>query len=220
MAGLPDNYQKDLDERMQLGYKLVDEGDDLNASEVWLELWEKMKLVMKGNNIKFVEDLDERFYGRQSIFNWATDFELALLNAGNQDKSKLQDSIDYCTEFLAKSKNQNTYNNLGMKRVIAESNFQLGKYKEGERLYKKYTDEHPESAWGWINWSDQYWMFAKEENKNIERAVEILEQGLQVDALDDMDGLIDRLRELYKEAGMTDKLIEPKQKDLKKKKAI
>lgn len=93
-----------------------------------------------------------------------------------------------------------------MKRVIAESYYEIGDLEEGERLFQKYTKMYPTIGWGWINWSDMYWIFAKDKNKDKDRAIRILKEGLEIDNVQDRDAFYERLIEIYKNCNMLDEM--------------
>lgn len=199
---LDSQTQQELDDLMQKGYKLSMSGDAEGAASVWIELWKKALDTMETYNLESVEELDKSFHGMQCFFNWASDFDLELENVGRKNSDFLQYRIDFCREYVARSEDACEGNILNMKRAIAESYFELGQADEGENLFKEYLQQYPTWGWGWIGWSDQYWLFAKEDNKNSEKAIEILKQALEVDGLEDRFDVLDRLSDIYTELGM------------------
>jgi uncharacterized protein YecA (UPF0149 family) len=162
--------------------------------------------------INFVEDLDKSFKGLQSIYNWAPDFEMELSNASAEDKSFAQKRIDFCTEFITRSKDKNGHNIIEFKRAIAESYFYLGKKDEGEKLFEELVKRHPTVGWVWIGWSDQYWIFAQKKNKDKEKAVNILKQTLEVEGLKDKFDVLERLKDLYTELNVNEEAEQIQQK--------
>ena len=48
-----------------------------------------------------------------------------------------------------------------LKRAIAETVLLLGDFRKGEELFQGYLFENPKWDWGWIGWSDQYWLFKR-----------------------------------------------------------
>lgn len=111
--------------------------------------------------------------------------------------------INFCQEYVVRSEDVDGTNILNMKRAIAESYFELGQEDEGETLFKEITAKFPTWGWGWIGWSDQYWIFAKEKNKNSEKAIHILQQALDIEGLEDRFDVLDRLSDIYTDLGMT-----------------
>lgn len=91
---------------------------------------------------------------------------------------------------------------MNMKRAIAETNFRLGRKAEGERLFEEITEEYPFWSWGWIGWSDMYWLFAQEDDKNSDKAIALLQRALQENELDERHEVQQRLKDLYLDLGM------------------
>ena len=91
------------------------------------------------------------------------------------------------------------------KRAIAETHFLLGNVKKGEELFEIYLSENPKWGWGWIGWSDQYWL-CESENANYIKGEDILLKALAVTDLEDRDCVEDRLLELYSESDQDKKL--------------
>ncbi|MDC3413534.1 SEC-C metal-binding domain-containing protein [Aquibacillus sp. 3ASR75-11] len=208
---LTDKLQHELDELMQRGYTISSSGDSVSACTVWSELWKRILETMERYKIEYIEDMDKAFHGLQSIYNWSTDFETELGNALRKDKSIAQTRINFCNEYISKSRKKDDFNNLVKRRMVAESYFELGKVEEGEKLYSEFVREYPTDGWGWINWSDQYGLFANKENKNGEKAISILEAGLEIEGLKDRYDVLERLRNLYDGLDMKQKAKEIQQ---------
>jgi tetratricopeptide (TPR) repeat protein len=201
-ATLDKQLQQELDDLMQAGYKLSRSRDAVGAVQIWTKLWEKAVETMESYKLAYVSELDESFHGLQSFYNWACDFEMELTNDGRKDPLYLQHKIDFCREFVARSENKFEHNIMEMKRAIGETYFELGNAAEGDALFREYLTESPDYGWGWIGWSDQYWVMAKENNKNSDRAIQILKQALKVEELEDRLDVLDRLADIYDELEM------------------
>lgn len=63
-------------------------------------------------------------------------------------------------------------------------------------------EEHSAWGWGWIGWSDQYWLYAEEGNKDSEKAISILKQALEVEGLEDRHDVLERLYDVYTDLGL------------------
>lgn len=209
---LENKLQHELNDLMQKGYKFAMSFDSIAASSVWINLWKKIKDTMRTYNLEYVEELENAFHGVESIYNWSADFEMELGNATRKDKDFAQSRIDFCNEYIDRYRDKNEPNLLNMKRAIAESYFDLGRSEEGDRLFQKYLEESPTWGWGWIGWSDQYWMLAQEGNKNSEKAIHILKQALKVEGLKDKFDVLERLDDLYTELDMFEKSAEIKKR--------
>ena len=72
-----------------------------------------------------------------------------------------------------------------MKISISESYIKLGRQNEGDKLFESYLKDDPEWGWGWIGWSDCYWIFHGNEQNDYEKAEAILKKALSVKGLHD-----------------------------------
>ncbi|MBO0861327.1 MAG: SEC-C domain-containing protein [Chloracidobacterium sp.] len=75
---------------------------------------------------------------------------------------------------------------------VAESYFELGETARTDSLYHEWLDGDPQWGAGWIEWSDHY-RFTQTLARNLERAEELLKEGLSVSGVRDFDTLTERL---------------------------
>lgn len=211
--------QNEWEDLMQEGYDYSIKRNSVEAARLWRELWNRMHAVMKTDENISMEDIDDAFHGQQSIYNWTTDFELELGNASNDDKSFARTRIEFCETYIARYKSQSEPNLEGMKWALCESYFDLGEQDEGERLFQKYLDESPTLGWGWVGWSDQYGIFANKNNKDNEKAIQILKKALEVEGLQDRFHVLERLDDLLMEMGRDQEAAEVREKVLDEMKA-
>lgn len=211
------DLQKQLDELMQKGYALSMAGDSKAAADIWITFWKKINEAMDTCHIEFMEDMNKTFKGRESIYNWVMDFEMELTNAAREDRNYHLKKIDFCSDYISRSKDKNEFNILVLKQEHAVAHFELGKTEEGEELFRKFVTEHPTSGWGWIKWSDRY-RFVPNETKNLHKTIHILNQALEVEGLEDRFDVLERLEDAYKEVDLKEESLEVGQKieDLKK----
>jgi hypothetical protein len=72
---LPDRISfEQIDERMQEGYRLLEERRTAEACDAWWQVWEwlKDKVTPERNTLKA---LDRDFRGTQAVFNWCQDLD-------------------------------------------------------------------------------------------------------------------------------------------------
>ncbi|MFB6367805.1 SEC-C metal-binding domain-containing protein [Paenibacillus elgii] len=216
---MENNWKNEFNEQMQEGYDLAIAGNGLAAIQLWIDLWNKILDTMQMLQIHYVDEFDKAFDGEQYIGNWAIDFDVELENASRKNKEFAQMRIDFCTQYISKSKDHKDNNILEMRRAIAESYFELGNNDKGERLFKEYTEQHPDFGWYWIGWSDQYGLYANEGNQNFEKAIDILKQALKIEGLRDRFDVLERLDDLYMELGKHQEAAEVRQDILDQMKA-
>ncbi|MDW7650373.1 MAG: SEC-C metal-binding domain-containing protein [Bacillota bacterium] len=202
LSKLPKELQKRLDEKMQAGYRLMYADNDPGAADEWLEVWEMIKSAMDEYGINSIEDFDREFEGKEPVYNWSGDFEMTLENAGRGNSLYLEKRIVFCREYIERYHDRTDYNIMNMKRAVAESYFRLGQKADGELLFQKITEEYPFWSWGWIGWADMYWLFGREEDKNSDKAIALLQRALQEKELDERHEVQQRLKDLYLDLGM------------------
>jgi len=189
-----------LNERMQEGYKLSLEGELAAACDAWMRLWRDIEWEMEARGIATIEEFEPIFDGDQYLTKWANDFDIALYNASLEDKAYAKLRVGFCSAYLRRIP-QDGPDGLNFRKAVAEAYFRLGKAGEGEAAYRELTEDRPAWAWSWIGWAEQYGNYGEEENRDPERGIAILKRALEVDGLEDREFVLERLQDLYEEAG-------------------
>lgn len=176
------------------------ENDPLAAADAGLRTWIYLKNLMIVLNAKDVCDIEhETMY---DLLYWASSLSNNLFSASRKDESYIQKKHAFCKEYTEMHENYLSKNmrNLGnIRRAFAECYSDMGDLETFDRLYTKWLQDEPDWGWGWIGWSDSYWLFLGNNKKNVEKALSILEQGLAVKGVNDKNHIIDRLNSLKKE---------------------
>ena len=196
-SGMP-NF-KMLDDKIYLGYRLLEEGKGIEVCNLWWDAWNDIIYLMDHHEISGISAFDNEFRGTQSVFNWASDFDIELHNEGKYNESFLHKRIEFCSEYIKRSEDKKQLNIENMKRSIAESYIDLGRQKEGDELFESYLIEDPKCGWGWISWSDCYWIFSGDEQNDYQKAEAILKKALIVEGLQDREHVMERLMNFYKD---------------------
>jgi len=185
-----------LDEMMQKGYDLLREDMVTEACDLWLEVWEELKKEFL-TEPKSIEKADNVFCGAQSLYNWCQDLEMELGNAGLDNRTYYEKRIKFIQEFCSLFSESDRLIMENMKRAEAESYFALGRVEQGEKLFARLIEEFPKSAWVYIGWADQYWLFPFSEDfsPNYEKAERIYRLALEKDT-DDREAVLERLKGL------------------------
>lgn len=192
----------DIDKMIQEGYKHQVENNKETAVEIWMIVWGKLKEAFQNENIKTVKEFDDILNGTQFISNWLTDLDNLLWELSNNTRKQhyrkklCNYRIKFNTEALAYYKKVDKLCLENARRAIADSYYLLGDIDKAEELYKEFLEEDPTWGWGWIGWSDNYWL-CKHENADYKKGEEILVKALEVKNLRDWGDVGDRLLELY-----------------------
>lgn len=189
-----------LDDKITLGYKFLRKNSQATC-DIWWEAWHDIIYLMGEHNISDIIVFDDLFRGTQFITNWATDFEDILYCAGNENPQYFEMRIDFCRDYIERYPYQSELNIENMKRAIAESYFLSGKVDEGEKLFARYLTEDPSWGWGWINWSDCYWVLSSKHANDYNKGEELLKKALAIEEVRDREDILERLMCLYNETG-------------------
>lgn len=197
-----------IDKTIQDGYALLLEDKQLEGCDKWLEVWEDIKFLMAETRSKDVYEIDKKFDWTQSISNYVQDLEAELHNAGIDDKSFHQKRIDYCRELLQYCGGHEPITE-NTRRAIAETYADLGDYETCDRLFEEWLDDDPAWGWGYIGWSDGYYLLSTRK-KQYEKAENILLGALGQHDLRDRVDVLSRIVELYSQMKNTGKAQEYK----------
>jgi predicted nucleic acid-binding protein len=91
----------------------------------------------------------------------------------------------------------------------------MGEVKAAEARFAALIEASPDWAWGYIGWSDQYWLF-KNSPKDYDKAEAILQRALARPNLEDRSDVLDRLNDLRKEQAQARVAKRPQKRQRKK----
>jgi hypothetical protein len=201
---LPDRPSFELiDDQMQAGYEASVEGNDVEACRIWSKVWQALLSIIDEQQMGSVDELDDRFGGTQSVFNWLSDFEMALGNAAVKDLAFAEQRVSFCRAVIERFSDDDTLRIQNCKRALADSMRRLGDAAGADALYSQWLRDDPQWGWGWIGWSDDHYLFAPGEQADGDRALQILRQGLTVSGVRDRRYMLERLADLCEDLGRT-----------------
>jgi tetratricopeptide (TPR) repeat protein len=196
-----------LDDKMQAGYDQLASAGAVAACRAWLDAWADVLRIFDKTGAQTIGEFDERFRGSQSLFNWLQDFEAELWNAGLEDRQFLTVRIAVCEEGLRRFRADEDLMTENRRRAMAESYFELGAAEEAEALYRGWLKLDPRWGWGWIGWSDCY-QFTRTESRDLNRAEQLLREGLAIADIRDRSDIVERLADLCEEQGRNEEATE------------
>lgn len=172
-------------------------GDFVQASQMGFQTWDHLKKLMILLNVTSLYELEY-----QTIFDllsWASTFIVNLNNASRQDPTFFQAYYLFCKEYVTMHGHylEKDMRNLGsIRRALADCSVRQGDFVACDLLYAQWLRDEPDWGWGWIGWSDSYYLFNGKREKNKERARQLLEQGLAVPHVRDRHHIETRYQEL------------------------
>jgi hypothetical protein len=195
---MPDKFNIEMiDDAIQEGYKVLDNGDYKEGLEKWNKAWIIIKTIVP-SYITSVEEVDDFMYNllTQFIINWCQDYDMELGSAGLKDESYSMRRIEYCREFRQLFPDSDELIIQNMIRGEAEAYATLGNVNVAEKLFKEFIAEFPGDPWGYIGWADIYvWPAYRKVQKDLDKAEKIYRKGLEVCTYD-KDVILDRLESL------------------------
>lgn len=191
---------EELNGLMQAGYALISANQATKGCNQWLAAWEQVKKLATPA-MRDVDAFDDAYPGLlQSVFNWSQDLEMELHNVGLNESVYFEHRIHYAREYLAQFPEDSADRHINFRRAEGEALWLLGRIKKAESVYQRLIETYPDHAWGYIGWSDQYYMWGKDNTpRDYKLAEKILRQALARPALDDRGSVEDRLAGLFEQ---------------------
>jgi len=165
-------------------------------------VWEHLLELMKMLQAKSVYEIDQRQATIYDLLAWASEYADTLHSASMKDNSYISKKLEFCEKYLEMhdSMLDRDVRNLGNIRVsLAETYYQVGRSSEADALFREWLSAEPDWGWGWIGWSDCYWLWnIPNMKKDFNKAKMILEEGLSVPQVLDIDYMKERYSDLRK----------------------
>jgi tetratricopeptide (TPR) repeat protein len=189
-----------LDDLMQAGYTLIyDQNQLAGGCDRWLEAWELVKQLATPA-MRTPEAFDRAYPLAQSVFNWTSDMEMELGNAGLSDARYHEHRMRFVREYLSQFPDEDGLSYLNMRRAEGEALWHLGRQAEAEAVYRALVEKMPDQAWAYIGWADNYYL-GRGAVKDYPAAEAILRRALARPNLEDREDVLQRLIDMYDEWG-------------------
>ncbi len=146
-----------MDEMMTCGFDLIQEGRSLEGCDLWLQVWEKIKMRIRPED-RSLKRLDEIYKATFYVSNFVQDLEEALQGVGMIDRAYFEKRIQYCNEFctLFPDESENLLHN--MRRAVIESLIRLQKYEEAFQALDDLVRDYPENMWSYVEYGDTHFL--------------------------------------------------------------
>jgi hypothetical protein len=189
-----------------MGDEITDEdlaqrkGCPIEACRHGFRVWNHIQELMDMLRAKSVFELDQSRATIYDLLYWASAFADELHGASLKDKSFLSKQRDFCEHYVKMHGDMldKDVRNLGNIRIsLAETYYRMGRAKEADAFFHNWLSVEPDWGWGWIGWSDCYWLWEIPElERDFNKAERILREGVSVPNVRDLNYLGDRLSDL------------------------
>lgn len=180
------------------GYRLLQAQRTAEACDRWLAAWEIAKTLITPS-MRSLQDLEMAYSGAAVQFeDWCFELMYELENAGAIDSGYAHKRLIFVQEFLERFPDEDPHTQCEFLRGQGEALWRLGRQAEAEAHYAAAIERLPDEAWLYIGWADHYWLW-HDAPKDYARGEAILRRALARDTIDDRQGVLERLHDLYQE---------------------
>ena len=167
-----------IDDQMQNGYGLLNNGENMKACDQWWEVWKNILHIL-GTEVRTLESSDRVFNGSQSIHNWTQEFSLECYNAALNDGKYAQIGVQFCQEWLTQFSDENGLIEQNFRADLGQFHFLNNDIESGEKVLVKLIEDYPNKSIGYANLSDSL-ASTRGNSKpiNLPRAKKLLERAL------------------------------------------
>lgn len=197
-----------LDDKIQAGYDRQEQRDLAACAATWLDAWADVLRLCDATGIGSIDEFDDRFPLTQSLYNWLSDVEMELWNAGVNSREFLTARIGLCSEALRRFPGEEQWRIENLRRALAETYFEIGEHCTADELFESWLTADPRWGWGWIGWADCYRGSVKADPDDPHRAGELLLRGYSIHGVRDRADIADRLAFLCEDTGRSDEARE------------
>jgi len=191
-----------LDDWMENGYALLDE-DCFQACRIWMRVWKTFTDIYDVAGLS-IKQIDARFKGSQSFFNWCQDFEMALINASIDEKEFAEIGVSFLDEFVTCFADEDTDFVNQFKSSLGELYCRAGNQDTGEKVLADLIRKHPDRGVGYIGMETAVSIRKMDdESSALKERLNILEMAKNAPVMDgesyDLDRRIRHLKEMIQD---------------------
>lgn len=157
------------------GANLTEQGEFVKAMDLWLQVWDAIKLRQDGSKtLLMLADAYAQYFFVQEFVQ---DLELELQNAGLENPAYFRKRIHFCREFCELFPEADRELIINMRRAIADSYHYLGEAEKAETCYAQLVADFPQYYGSYLAWGDYYYLLRKD---NFARAKEVYAKASEV----------------------------------------
>jgi len=189
------SLSEQMDDLVYEAYEYLEKRQSVAACDRWLAAWAIAEQLITPE-MRSAEDFKAAYPGGLYSFrDWCTELMFELHNAGLEDERYTEKRLAVARSFLDYFPDQDANTQMNAYRAQGEALWALGRRADAEAVYAEVVERFPDNAWGYIGWSDHYWL-DRDAPGDYERAEAILRRALDRPTLNDRKYVLDRLESL------------------------
>jgi len=172
------------------------------ANKLFRFAWFYAQKICKESNIKTIDEYDKIYEWYDSLTNWIQDYEEIL--ELSDEETKLYERMqlyDIAETIFDLNQDSELYWKEQFIRGRANIQFKLRDEEKAKNTIESYLEQKPNWVWGYIEMADWYIDKSDEKNYDLEKAKNILIRCEQIENMEDMNAVYERLEDIYAELG-------------------
>lgn len=145
-----------LDDWMQEGYGMVEDGDAEAACDAWWKTWSALRTHHLRPAMTTMNAADVAFRGTLSIFDWCQDFQMELQNVALDETRFIAMGQQYAEEWLAQFSGETPTTERNFRQFHAELVARGGDAARALELFEQLPAKWPDDVWAHVYAGDAH----------------------------------------------------------------
>lgn len=193
-----------LEDGIHDGYAADKDRDAIQTVEHWGRAWKAVRFFSQRLTATTFPELEDALGTGFALSEWIEQYSGALWRAAKINSAYLRDRINFCVEAadVASMPECDRWLRPSLQLAHADTLIELGETDAADSLFEEELQHVPQSKVNWSWWADLYGGdHHPPHRRDPEKAVGILERGLDVVSLEQMPHIAGDLSELLQELG-------------------
>jgi len=138
-----------LDDWMQEGYELLEQGSRAEAMERWLRVWDVIASRLEPE-MRTLQSASSVFEGSQCLFNWVQDVMLHLAEGASPGWPHEERAVAFYQAVVAQFTDEELNVRVQASTMLAEFYANVGRGEDSERVLLEHIEAYPHRAAGYV----------------------------------------------------------------------
>jgi hypothetical protein len=139
-----------LDDWMQEGYELLEQGSRAEAMERWLRVWDVIASRLEPE-MRTLQSASSVFEGSQCLFNWVQDVMLYLAEGASPGWPHEERAVAFYQAVAAQFTDEELNVRVQASTMLAEFYANVGRGEDSERVLLEHIEAYPQRAAGYVS---------------------------------------------------------------------